>query len=74
MLIIKLILFSFAGFHEWGNIGLPGHLFQGIHVPQRQRPHPWQNLFALTQQVSHVPILPLHWRVQLVHSMHPYNP
>lgn len=50
---------------------MPGRLFQ---VPRQHHPHPWHSLFALTQQLSHVPILPLHWRVQLVHSMHPYTP
>uniref|UniRef100_A0A1X7UZZ4 Uncharacterized protein n=1 Tax=Amphimedon queenslandica TaxID=400682 RepID=A0A1X7UZZ4_AMPQE len=61
---------NFASFHNWDMEGLPGQVSEPVNLPQHQYAHPWRNLFTL--MTGPPPILPIHWRVQLLHSHQPY--
>ena len=71
--IVCYFVCSFAGFHDWGIAGLPGRVSEPTDLILHQYEHPWKNLFTLLEGHSVSPILPLHWRVQLLHPLHPYS-
>ena len=73
MFYIRLVIInfcSFASFHNWDLEGLPGQVSEPTGLPNQQYAHPWRNLFTL--MTGSPPILPIHWRVQLLHSHQPY--
>lgn len=66
---------SFAGAREWNDGVLPGYQFTNWFVPMHQRQSPWHQLTKLLEagNLAHAPIIPLKWRVQLLHPLHPYD-